>query len=141
MGKNCIFEDNIRVWVLKMFLLGKKRNQLFLGIFQIRLHGEEIYWAKTAFLKITRVLILKTFVLKKKDPILSWNFSNLTTWRGDMGQYCIFEDNTGVVCTQNICLKNEPHLSWNLLKDFFILFPPNLPTNHFLGKYPLLNGV
>ena len=24
--------------------------------------------------------------LEKTYPLLSWNFSNLTTWRGDMGQ-------------------------------------------------------
>ena len=28
----------------------------------------------------------------KKDPVLSWNVLNLTTWRGDMRQNCIFED-------------------------------------------------
>ena len=48
MRQNCIFEDKIELWVLKMCVLGKK------------------------------------------DPVLSWNVLNLTTWRGDMGQQVHF---------------------------------------------------
>ena len=32
MGQNCIFQDNIGVWVLKMFLL--KNDSICLGIFK-----------------------------------------------------------------------------------------------------------
>ena len=38
MGKNCIFEDNIGVQVLKMFVL-KKMAHICLRIFQIQLLG------------------------------------------------------------------------------------------------------
>ena len=48
--KNCIFQDNIRLWVLKMLVL-KKMTHFYLGIFQIRIPGEEIRGKKLNVLK------------------------------------------------------------------------------------------
>ena len=50
-GKNCIFEDKIDVWVLKMLGLGEKRPSFVLEFFKSD-SLERRYGAKTAFLKI-----------------------------------------------------------------------------------------
>ena len=50
-GKNCIFEDKIDVWVLKMLGLGEKRPSFVLEFFKSD-YMERRYGAKTAFLKI-----------------------------------------------------------------------------------------
>ena len=50
MGQNCIFGDNIRLWVLKTFVL--KNEPLFLEFFKSD-YVERKYGAKTAFFKIT----------------------------------------------------------------------------------------
>ena len=42
----------------------------------------------------------------KNDPLLSWNFSNLITWRGDMGQNCIFKDNIWLWVLNTFVLKH-----------------------------------
>ena len=62
MGQNCIFKDDIEVWVHKTFLL-------------------------------------------RSDPLLSWNFSNPTIWRGNMGQKLHFQRYYSGVGTQNVPLK------------------------------------
>ena len=41
LGKNWIFQDNIRMWVLKMFMWKKKTIPFCLAVFQIQLLVEE----------------------------------------------------------------------------------------------------
>ena len=49
-GQKFIAEDNIVLWVLKIFV--KKMTLFCVETFQIKLIGDEI-WGKTAFFKIT----------------------------------------------------------------------------------------
>ena len=48
-----------------------------------------------------------------KNAVLIMNISNLTTWRGKMGQKLHFSWQQRDGCTQNICQKMTPFFSWN----------------------------
>ena len=51
----------------------------------------------------------------KNDPLLSWNFSNLATWRGDIGQKLQWG-----VGTQNVHLKKRPHFVLQFFKSNYL---------------------
>ena len=54
-----------------------------LGIFHIQLPREGIWDKNCIFEDNIEIWVVETLI---SDPLLSWNFSNPTTLRGDMGQ-------------------------------------------------------
>ena len=68
MWQNCIFKDNIEMWVLKTFIL-KNMTPFCLGICQIQLLGEEICGKNFIFQDNIEVWVLKTFL--SKNDLLS----------------------------------------------------------------------
>ena len=70
--------------------------------FLIPLRGDK--GQKLQFPRYIGLLVLKMFI-SKKELLLSWNFSNLTTLRGDMGQKLNFSRQHRGVSTQNASLK------------------------------------
>ena len=110
------FQDNIRLWVLRMFILKKqppfvlqffksdyleeeiwakttfwsekkKTTPFCHGIVQIKLFGEEIWHKNCIFQDNIGHGYSKNSPWKKNNHLLSWIFfSNLTTWRGYMEQ-------------------------------------------------------
>ena len=51
------------------------------------------YGAKLHFWRYHRAVVTQNAHLKQLTPSYSWNFLNLTYWRGDIRQNCIFQDN------------------------------------------------
>ena len=62
------------------------KMQFLSGIFQMQLLVEEIWGRNCIFQDNIRLWVLEVFVLEKITPFFSCDFSNVTTWRGDMGQ-------------------------------------------------------
>ena len=57
----------------------------------------------------------------KNYPLLLYNLSNPTTWRGDMGQKLHFSRQHRAGGTRNICLKkNQTLLSQNFFKSNYL---------------------
>ena len=86
--KNCIFQDHIGLCKLKIFVSNEWLHFVF-RVFKSN-YLERRYGAKTTFFQDRIQLCLHEMFTSKNDPLLSWNFSNLTTWRGDMGQQLHF---------------------------------------------------
>ena len=74
--------------------LGWGSRQYLPEMFQVQLLGEEIWGKICIFLDYIGVGYSK-HLLQKSDPLLSWNVSNQTMWRGNMGKTAFFKDNIG----------------------------------------------
>ena len=64
MGQSCSFQDNLEVWVLKIFI-SKVEHSFVLECFQIQLFGEGIWGIKCIFQNNIGVWGLKMFNLEK----------------------------------------------------------------------------
>ena len=80
MWQNCIFKDNIEMWVLKTFIL-KNMTPFYLGICQIQLLGEEICGKNFIFQDNIEVWVLKTFLSKNDLLSLELFKSDYLEWR------------------------------------------------------------
>ena len=99
-----VFEENMGSWYLRGSSKKKKTHFCL---------GEEIWDKNYIFQDIMGLWVPKTFV-SKNDPLLSRNFSNLTTWEGRYGAKTAFFKIT-LECEYSKCLsrKNDLLLSCN----------------------------
>ena len=98
--KYCNFEDNIGLWILKMFILTTFVFELFKSDYP-----EGRYWAKTAFFKITWGVGTPNIHL---DHFCLGTFQIWLLGGKIWGKSCIFQDNTGCGYSKHLSQKWSP---------------------------------